>query len=48
VFDAPCRFVLQLRQGRIVAAEADRQVSATLLGRRVELRAYVPVQLGGD
>jgi hypothetical protein len=47
-FDAPCRFILQLRDGKIVAAEADRKVKLTFGGREIPLEAYVPVSgLGG-
>jgi hypothetical protein len=46
-FDAPCRFVLQLRAGRISAVEADRQTSVLIGGKLTLLEAYVPVEVGG-
>jgi hypothetical protein len=37
---AECGFVLQLRNGQIVAAEADRDVTATIGTRKLALKAY--------
>jgi hypothetical protein len=44
-FDQTCKFVLQLANGRVIAVEADRPVTATI-GTRVPvtLQAYVPVR----
>jgi hypothetical protein len=42
-FDAVCRFILQLRQGKIVAVEADRKTFVQIRGKRIPLEAYVPV-----
>ena len=44
-FDLPCHFILQLREGRVVAIEADRKVNATVGERRYSLAAYVPVTI---
>jgi hypothetical protein len=47
-FDAPCKFVLQLREGKIVAAEADRKVIATIAGKQITLERFVRASgLGG-
>jgi hypothetical protein len=46
-FDAECGFVLQLRNGSVVAAETDRDVSAIIRGKKVALKRYQPVQLAG-
>uniref|UniRef100_Q020H0 Uncharacterized protein n=1 Tax=Solibacter usitatus (strain Ellin6076) TaxID=234267 RepID=Q020H0_SOLUE len=46
-FDVECGFVLQLRQSVVVAAEADRDVTASIRGKRVLLKKYQPVTLGG-
>jgi hypothetical protein len=40
--DAPCKFVLQLRDGKVGAAEADRKVAATIAGKRITLDRFVP------
>jgi len=42
-FDPPCRFILQLREGKIVTVEADRKTTAQIAGRSISLEAYVPV-----
>jgi hypothetical protein len=44
-FDPPCRFVLQLRTGRIVAMEADRETTADVAGKEIRLKAYQPVAI---
>jgi hypothetical protein len=44
-FSAECSFVLQLRNGQVTAAEADRDVSATIQGRKLALKRYRPIQL---
>ncbi len=44
-FRTPCGFLLQLRDGRVTALEADRDVRANLQGRRLTLAAYTPVAL---
>lgn len=45
VFSGACRFVLQLREGLIVAIETDRAVEATVGEHRIALRSYEPAQL---
>jgi hypothetical protein len=45
-FSAPCGFVLQLRDGKIVAVETSRQVDAQVGGKTLALEAYRPVALG--
>jgi hypothetical protein len=44
-FSEPCRFLLQLHHGRVIAAEADRRVHADLQGKQVDLTAYTPVMV---
>jgi hypothetical protein len=41
--DAPCRFVVQLHDGKITALETDRAVRGRIGAQAVELQAYVPV-----
>jgi hypothetical protein len=41
-FSTPCQFVLQLRDGKITAVEADRRVTARFEGKSIALEAYVP------
>ena len=41
-FDAPCGFLLQIQGTRVMAVEADRDVNARVVGRRLRLRAHVP------
>ena len=48
VFDANCRFVLQLRAGRIVAVEADREVNVQVRGKQINLSAYAPAMIDGE
>jgi hypothetical protein len=47
IFDSRCRFVLQLRGGRIKALEADRATGVVIRGERIRLEPYVPVAVGG-
>jgi hypothetical protein len=47
IFEARCRFVLQLRGGKITAVEADRATGVVVGGRRVRLQPYVPTAVGG-
>jgi hypothetical protein len=42
VFSEESGFVLQLRNGRVIAAEADRDVSATIQGKKMTLKRYSP------
>jgi len=42
VFDAPCRFVLQLRAGKIIAVETDRNIHGVIDGKEIALQAYRP------
>ena len=44
-FSEECSFVLQLRHGQVIAAEADRDVSATIRGKKLALKRYQPVRL---
>jgi hypothetical protein len=41
-FSSECGFVLQLRDGQVVAAEADRNVLATIRGKKLALDRYQP------
>jgi hypothetical protein len=43
VFDSACRFILQLRQGKISSVEADRDIDVRIADRRLHLHAYVPL-----
>jgi hypothetical protein len=45
VFEPACRFVLQLRDKKIVAVEADRKTIATIHNGRFVLQPYVPVMI---
>jgi hypothetical protein len=45
VFSSICRFVLQLRQGKIIAVETDRDVDAVIGGRKLHLKAHTPQPL---
>ena len=44
-FSSNCRFLMQLKDGRVVAIEADRRVRARVQGRAVDLWAYMPVEM---
>lgn len=44
-FGVRCRFVLQIREGRILAVEADRRTTAQIAGRELHLEPYVPLTL---
>ena len=44
-FDPPCRFVLQLHDGKVSAVESDRKVQATIAGRKAALEPYAPQRL---
>ena len=44
-FDAPCGFLLQIQGTRVMAVEADRDVNARVVGRRLRLRPHVPQQI---
>src|SRR5262249_43392102 len=41
-FAAPCGFLLQIQGTRVMAVEADRDVTARVVGRRMRLRAHAP------
>jgi hypothetical protein len=45
VFNAPCGFVIQLRAGRPVAIEADRDIQARIFKKRFSLQGFHPVTL---
>ncbi len=42
VFNEKCNFILQLKNGRAIAVEADRAVTATFGARKLELAPYTP------
>ncbi len=44
-FDHTCAFVLQLRNGRVTAIEADRPAKAMIAGKEIKLAAFTPVTL---
>jgi hypothetical protein len=44
-FNVLCQFVLQLREGKITAVEADREVVATIAGQQIKMSAHTPVTL---
>lgn len=44
-FDQTCTFVLQLREGRAIAVEADRAVKAVIAGKEFQLAPFTPVAL---
>ena len=44
-FSQPCGFVLQLAGGKVIAAEADRAVTAVIQGKTIALKPYSPVTL---
>jgi hypothetical protein len=44
-FSEECGFVLQLRHGQVIAAEADRDVLAAIGGKKLALKRYTPVQV---
>ncbi len=46
-FDTRCRFVLQLRNGKILSAEADRKTALRIGGVVFQLDAYVPAIISG-
>jgi len=41
-FERECGFFLQLRKGKVIAVETDRDVRAIIQGRTVTLKAYTP------
>jgi hypothetical protein len=45
VFASACRFVVQLDGGKIIAVEADRDITAVVAGREMFLKAYTPAQI---
>jgi hypothetical protein len=44
-FSQTCAFILQLRNSRITAVEADRPVTATIAGKQLKLAPFTPVTL---
>ncbi len=42
VFDRPCAFILQLKEGRVTALETDRATTATIGKRMLELAPFTP------
>jgi hypothetical protein len=45
IFNRPCAFILQLKNGRITAIETDRVVTANIEGRKLSVAPYMPVTL---
>jgi hypothetical protein len=45
VFNEKCDFILQLKNGRAIAVEADRAVTATFGARDVKLAPYMPITI---
>ena len=45
-FDQECAFILQLKDGRVTAVEADRPVRATIAGQQLDLAPFTPVIFG--
>jgi hypothetical protein len=43
-FSEPCGFLLQIREGKILAVETDRPVNATIRAKAMKLTAHVPVR----
>src|SRR5205823_6587312 len=43
-FDPPCRFILQLQNGKILAAESDRKTTVHIGEKRIELAPFTPVK----
>ena len=41
-FDQTCAFILQLKNGRPIAMEADRSVTATIRGKQLKLAPFTP------
>jgi hypothetical protein len=48
IFNDVCQFVLQLREGKILAIEADRKTAVQIRGKRIALDPYLPVRLGNE
>ena len=44
-FSTQCGFLLQLDNGKVIALETDRSVSAEIRGSRVTVKAHSPVVL---
>ncbi|MCX7045544.1 MAG: hypothetical protein NTX50_08690 [Candidatus Sumerlaeota bacterium] len=44
-FDEPCRFVLQLQEGKITAVESDRKTKVKVGGKTYLLEPYMPLSL---
>ena len=44
-FDDACRFILQLRNGQIIAVESDRKTKARIGGKEFTLGAFTPLHL---
>ncbi len=47
-FSRPCGFLLELKDGRVTAAEAGRQVTAGIQGRKIKLERCVPALLAAS
>jgi hypothetical protein len=45
IFSVPCSFLLQISRGKVIAAEVDREVQATIQGLSFRLLPYSPVYL---
>jgi len=44
-FEVACAFILQLKDGKIIAAEADRKTDVRIHGRRFKLEPYRPIPI---
>jgi hypothetical protein len=44
-FNLKCGFILQIREGQVVAVETDRSVTANIRGREIRLAAFTPAKL---
>jgi hypothetical protein len=42
-FNQTCAFILQLKNGRVIAMETDRSVKATVAGKKIQLAPFTPV-----
>jgi hypothetical protein len=45
IFSEPCGFILLLDKGSVTAAEADREVTMRIQGKRLRLSAYALVTI---
>ena len=45
IFDENCGFLLQLRNGTVIAVEIDRDLHAKIQGAELDLKAYTPLKV---